>query len=304
MNSRMGEDSIVPTGYSLHLGLNSVDPKHYNDWSGPLRGCEKDANDMASIAKRSSYTSTKVLLTQQATAGAFIDEMLSLSAKLRPGDILFLSYSGHGGQVPDLDRDEQDDGLDETWCLFDRMLLDDELYRLFGRFAPDVRILMLSDSCHSGSVARNIVDRNAVSFDELPKAARAANEALVPDGASLREFDRIRLAPPDTTLAAYMKNEPMYRALQAAASGAEQAACAAGVILISGCQDYEFSWDGSTNGLFTQTLKHVWDNGAFAGDYGKFHSTIKQYLVGRQNPNFLRVGNVTQAFRDQKPFIV
>ena len=294
----------MATGHSLHLGLNAVDPSHYDGWSGPLGGCENDANDMAAIARSQGYASTKVLLTQQATAGAFLNEMLALAEKVRPGDILFLSYSGHGGQVPDLDGDEEDDGLDETWCLYDRMLIDDELFKLFSRFAPDVRIFMLSDSCHSGSVARNIMARSGVAFDELPRAARRANEALVPGGASLAGFDRIRLAPPDKTLAAYMKNESLYRSLQAAASGAEQGPCPAGVILISGAQDNEVSWDGSANGLFTQTLKHVWDNGAFAGDYGSFHLRIKQYLVGRQSPNFFRVGTVTKAFRDQKPFTI
>jgi metacaspase-1 len=163
---------------------------------------------------------------------------------------------------------------------------------------------MLSDSCHSGSVARNIMARSGISFEELHRAARGANEALVPGGASLAGFDRIRLAPPDKTLAAYMANESMYRSLQTAASGAEQGPCAAGVILISGCQDNEFSYDGSANGLFTQTLKHVWNNGAFDGDYGSFHRTIKQYLAGRQSPNFFRVGQATIDFRQQKPFTI
>lgn len=291
-------------GTSFHLGLNSVDPSHYDGWSGPLGGCEKDANDMAGIARGQGYASTKVLLTQEATAGAFVNEMLSLAERLQPGDILFLSYSGHGGQVPDLDGDEEDDGLDETWCLYDRMLIDDELFRLFSRFASDVRIFMLSDSCHSGSVAKNIMARSGLSFEDLPRAVRSANEALVPGGADVAGFDRIRLAPPDKTLAAYMKSESMYRSLQAAAAGAERGPCAAGVILISGCQDNEVSWDGSANGLFTHTLKHVWNNGAFAGDYGSFHRGIKQYLVGRQSPNFFRVGNVTTTFRGQKPFAI
>lgn len=294
----------MPSGYSLHLGLNSVNPSHYDGWDGELGGCESDASDMASIAHSQRYTTRKVLLTQQATADAFIEEMLALAQKLRPGDILLLTYSGHGGQVPDLDGDEEHDGLDETWCLYDRMLIDDELFKLFSRFAPDVRIFMLSDSCHSGSVAKNIIARSGISFDELPRIARSADEILVPTGASLEGFDRIRLAPPDKTLAAYMKNESMYRSFQTAASGAEQSTCAAGVILISGCQDNEVSWDGSANGLFTQTLKHVWNNSAFAGDYGSFHRSIKQYLVGRQTPNFFRVGHVAQEFRQQKPFAI
>jgi hypothetical protein len=294
----------MSNGFSLHLGLNAVDPDHYDGWSGPLAGCENDANDIAAIARGQSYSSTKVLLTKKATADAFVTEMLELAQTLSSDDILVLSYSGHGGQVPDVDGDEEDDGLDETWCLYDRMLIDDELFRLFARFASGVRIFMISDSCHSGSVAKNIMARSGTSFDDLPKAVRKASEALVPAGASLAEFDRVRLAPPDKTLAAYMKHESFYRSLQAAASGAEQQACAAGVILLSGCQDNEVSWDGSANGLFTKTLKHVWNQGAFSGDYGSFHKNIKQYLAGRQTPNFFRVGSVAQSFRNQKPFSI
>ena len=36
---------------SLHLGLNAVDPVHYGGWSGELAACERDATDMAALAK-------------------------------------------------------------------------------------------------------------------------------------------------------------------------------------------------------------------------------------------------------------
>ena len=38
-------------GIALHIGLNSVDPKRYEGWSGPLNACEADANDMADLAQ-------------------------------------------------------------------------------------------------------------------------------------------------------------------------------------------------------------------------------------------------------------
>ena len=40
-----------------------------------------------------------------------------------------LTYSGHGGQINDVNNDEPD-GLDETWALYDRELVDDELYAM------------------------------------------------------------------------------------------------------------------------------------------------------------------------------
>ena len=33
-------------GISLHVGLNSVDPKCYDGWNGQLAACEFDAKDM------------------------------------------------------------------------------------------------------------------------------------------------------------------------------------------------------------------------------------------------------------------
>ena len=46
---------------------------------------------------------------------------------------------------------------DETWCIYsDRQLVDDELYSLWAQFAAGVRIFVLSDSCHSGTVLKQM----------------------------------------------------------------------------------------------------------------------------------------------------
>jgi hypothetical protein len=42
-----------------------------------------------------------------------------------------LTYSGHGSQIPDVSQDEVDH-YDETWCLYDGQLLDDELFSLLS----------------------------------------------------------------------------------------------------------------------------------------------------------------------------
>jgi hypothetical protein len=49
---------------------------------------------------------------------------------------------------------DEEDQLDETWCLYDGQLIDDELYLELSKFAEGVRILVLSDSCHSGTMIR------------------------------------------------------------------------------------------------------------------------------------------------------
>ena len=178
----------MPKGISIHLGLNSVDPKGYGGWDGQLRACEADAQDMAKIAKDRGYAGTTLLLTKNATAAAFAKAMADAAEKLVAGDILFLSYSGHGGQVPDRDGDDEADGLDETWCLFDRQLLDDELYGLFGKFAKGVRIVLLSDSCHSGTVARNAELSGQTLGDLAAKLAASANALPQVKSGALKPF--------------------------------------------------------------------------------------------------------------------
>ena len=143
------------TGYSLHVGLNVVDTSSYIPAPTVLAGCVNDANDMEALASGEGFR-TRKLLDAQATSTALLSALDSLANTAVDGDIAFVSFSGHGGQIRDNTGDE-DDGLDETWCLYDRQVLDDELYLKWSQFRSGVRIVVLSDSCHSGTVARSIL---------------------------------------------------------------------------------------------------------------------------------------------------
>ena len=90
----------MPSGISLHIGLNAVDPKQYSGWSGELSGCEFDAKDMRAVARKHRFV-TSLRLTKSATR----NRILAALKKLRRHDIFFLSYSGHGGQVPNTGND-------------------------------------------------------------------------------------------------------------------------------------------------------------------------------------------------------
>src|SRR5207253_8900224 len=118
-----------------------------------LVACEFDANDMAAVAKSGSMSST-VLLTRKATRARMLAGLRDAAKKAKKGDFFFLTYSGHGGQIPDV-TGEEDDKQDETWCLYDGELIDDELYLELSRFTEGARVLVLSDSCHSGTVTRD-----------------------------------------------------------------------------------------------------------------------------------------------------
>ena len=81
-------------GRSLHIGLNSVNPAHYQGWDGKLAGCENDARDMQTIANSQGFTTT-LMLTDAATSAAVIEAIGRAAQELSAGDTFLLTYSGH-----------------------------------------------------------------------------------------------------------------------------------------------------------------------------------------------------------------
>jgi hypothetical protein len=290
-----------PRAISIHIGLNAVSGEAYGGWTGPLAACEFDAKDMAAIAKDKGMRPT-VLLTKQATRARALAAMRSAAKALRSGDLLFLTYSGHGGQVPDVNGDEPDK-RDETWCLYDGQVIDDELYLEFSRFAAGVRILVLSDSCHSGTVARGIPPQPETVPHQRPK--------LMPESVAMRTYrdhqafyDKIQrdvaaaagkpVLDPDTALA------------QVAVSGRLSAIAAkfkAQLVLISGCQDNQTSMDGDHNGAFTEQVLNVWNQGKFSNNYAAFHARVRARMPATQSPNLFALGSAG-AFLAQTPFSI
>ena len=76
------------------------------------------------------------------------------------------------------------------------------------------------------------------------------------------------------------------------------------MILISGCQDNQLSLDGTKNGLFTQQLLSVWNDGRWQGGYQLFRKAIGAKMPPTQSPNYLKVGAANDAFEAQKPLTV
>jgi hypothetical protein len=240
-----------------------------------------------------------VLLTRSATRAKTTAAMNAAAKVLKKGDLFFLTYSGHGGQVRDV-TGEEDDKRDETWCLYDCQLIDDELYFELAKFAAGVRILVLSDSCHSGTVTRDMM---------APGIGGQRSRMMPPDVAEVtyekhKEFyDGVQRSiakaakksqNPDSVLAA-LELDPRLGVL---ASKFKPAA-----ILISGCQDNQTSMDGDPNGAFTGALLKVWKNGAFVGDYSRFHKQIVRELPASQTPNLFPLG-AAGPFLKQQPFRV
>lgn len=270
-------------GVSLHIGLNRVDPNHYDGWEGALVACEADALDMETIAAKEEFSERIMLLTPEATFNRVTEELVRVGKSLDRGDLFMLTYSGHGGQIPDLNRDEND-LADETWCLFDKQLVDDHLYQLLAEFKEGVRIIMLSDSCHSGTMAR-------AAFRGEPAAPQSGGSP--------------RAMPPDVAQRVFRKNRDAYTSMNIGRDFENTiGAVKASVILISGCQDNQLSSDGTFNGLFTGTLRQVWQAGRFQGSYRSLHRQVLMLMPAFQSPNFFTVGKPDIKFELQRPFTI
>jgi len=194
--------------------------------------------------------------------------------------VLFISYSGHASFITDKNGDE-DDGEDETWCLFDGELVDDELSNLWSSFKKGVRILVFSDSCHSGTVvkmARHLEKRNT-GFTA-------------------------KFMPTEIAATTYFNNQNFYDNILENVKDVNSQNIQASVKLISGCQDNQLSYDGTFNGVFTAALKKIWNGGKFSGNYFSFWKQIMNLMPPEQTPNYYNVGQANQIFDNQKPFSI
>jgi hypothetical protein len=299
-------------GFALAIGLNAVDPAHYGGWSGVLGGCEPDAIVMKNIAS-SAGLQVQTLLTQAAKREAVLAAIADAAGKLEPGDLYVLSYSGHGGQVPDVNGDEVDDGLDETWCLFDGQLVDDEIYGALTAFKAGVRVLVFSDSCHSGTAIRVMpADFNQITTErasELDTDWKQKSRLMNVRGRDRAPMDASRVAvramPPDVKLKTHRQNKAMYDRIGAKYPKTVRADVQCSAILISGCEDAQYSADLGSNGLFTAELQQVWANDSFSGSHPSFHVAIRDAVLqsnASQRPAYFTVGANNSVFESQRPY--
>lgn len=206
-----------------------------NDYPGSdmdLAGCVNDAADWRALLEARGYR-VESLLNGDATRTRMLDALRALVTGATGGDALVFTFSGHGSWLPDNDRDEPD-ARDEMMCPHDVMqqqyVLDDDLHEIFKMKQEDVRMYVISDSCHSGSVVRYA-------------------PSLRPDNAL-----RARFLPPYVLARG---DRAFERAIERAANTPAPTKQEYPVLLFSGCQDTEFSYDtsfnGRPNGAFTRT---------------------------------------------------
>ncbi|MFO1054770.1 MAG: caspase family protein [Planctomycetota bacterium] len=153
-----------PRVLALLIGIaDYFDNAQFDDLHGPVGDVDLVARvlkDRWSVASDDLRRLVDHAATVQGVVTA-IDEHLLRRAK--PGDEVFVYYSGHGSRIPDLSKREPG-SKDSTLVLADSRvdgrdgsfdLSDDAIYSLLSPLTMrGVHVTLITDSCHSGGVAR------------------------------------------------------------------------------------------------------------------------------------------------------
>lgn len=268
----------MPKKTALCIGINN-----YPGTSNDLNGCVNDVEDWSKELKSRGYAVT-TLIDSKATKANIIKSIKKIITDARPNDSVVIQYSGHGSFVPDENGDEEN-GADECICPHDivkngraNFITDDELYDLYALIDKEARLLLIFDSCHSGTVAK--AGLILMQETNAPKQRfLAPSEFLAPR--ELAKFGTTRIKKTATSSKPFVG------------------------LLLAGCQDHQVSFDAffnnRANGAFSfvalQTLKKLGKNKTFE-DWFK--------LIRKQLPSqdFSQIPNLdgSKTFKKWKVF--
>lgn len=250
--------------YALCIGINN-----YPGTGSDLAGCINDANDWkAALIARGFQTET--LFDKKATRKNMLATMQAVIGKAKYKDSVIITYSGHGTFIPDENGDEPD-GTDECLVPHDidtaGPITDDELYELFSSKAFGVKLVFLSDSCHSGTVARFA----PITTPPTIKGRKAPQR-------------KVRFLPPSVFLSKKEVSKlGISRALRKSSPPGRY-----GGLLMSGCLDAEYSYDawfnGRPNGAFTFVALRALKSLKPTGTYRDWYTAIRKALPSQQYP--------------------
>jgi hypothetical protein len=213
----------------------------------------------------------KVIQNKQANKAGIISALRNLLDESKPNDVVVIHYSGHGQQIFD-DNGDEADGLDEALVPYDALanyttnykgenhLRDDEIEQIINSFRNKLgkngQLLMIFDSCHSGSATRGGKARGGVG-------------ALVPDNWK-----------PNQTTKNDTRGSGMFETTKLSDSPAS-------FVLISGASaqelNYEYQGFGSLSYAFSSAMSQLGSDFTYRNLFAKVTSEMN-VLAPKQNP--------------------
>lgn len=257
-------------GISLHFGINDYSIRRLQGvGASDLKGCINDAYSMKAIADTFAYESY-LFIDNKASYSLLSYSMIKASSKLREGDILLLTFSGHGYYERDLGAEEPD-RQDSYLVLYDEDIYDDEIMILLKLFRPGVRVFCIFDACHSSTMIDT--DIQPRSQPEIDRLITKLGEAF---RSSVEKINQCRLN------------------------------CS--IKSISGAWDLRTASDGTptTNSLFTEYLVKVWDGGNYKKNIFSYYKDVKSKLTTEQGtnkmPTYQKRGPGISKFNTMQPY--
>ncbi|WP_420143894.1 caspase family protein, partial [Sphingobium sp.] len=147
-----------------------------------LAGPENDLAAMETVIRGQGATDITVLRNEGVTRTTVETALHALGLRSKPGDWIVLYYTGHGALAEAAVKGTRDGDTDQFLPLpgFDpdvkdaeRFIVDKDFYNWLSIYVPhDVQVLMMADTCHSGTLHRSVDPRVRGMAPRLTLGAR------------------------------------------------------------------------------------------------------------------------------------
>jgi hypothetical protein len=173
--------------YGLVIGIN--------DYPAPipaLDGAVNDADDVAEALRQRNARRVWLLKDREVTRDRIFAAWQELTAQAQPGDFVVIHIAGHGARSPEKVPGTGTNGLDEFFVLpgfavrgagTRERIINKEWGGLL-RQVPQLKIVFIADTCHSGSMTRAYAPRRLRARVAAPVPIELRDDALsAPDPA-------------------------------------------------------------------------------------------------------------------------
>lgn len=263
-------NSATSNRFALHMGVDYFDENAYPQPPRRLYGCENDMNYYAKLTSHWPDENREILPSRKATREAFMSWLQKTSKNAQPGDIVLITYSGHGSRIYDTSGDEKeikpDDDMDETLVLHNGFWLDDESAFHFDGFRRGVNILQIADCCHSGTNSKNLTTE---SFRDPTISARYQDPAIC-------QYALYKNKEYYESSQAYLQNTLRESRIEGVRSN---------VVNFAACLDNQLAAEiNNKEGLLTKCIKQA-DPSSFDGNLSDFFHNVEEVMRSHTHPN-------------------
>lgn len=172
---------------SVRALVIGIDTYKHPDMMPTLAGAVRDARDIAGSLESSGVRDLTVLVDGAATRAAITRAFRELISRTRAGDLVVVTFAGHGSQDKEMVPGSEPDGLDEYFVLHGfgpgpdaaERIVDDQMFHWLRQLsAKGAETVFLADSCFGGGMTKAADPRaGRGSVRRVTRAARQEERA-------------------------------------------------------------------------------------------------------------------------------